>query len=104
MSKKEIEIYVDKNNRVSFHDFIEMKIKYDEEYFKKDQEIERLNNIINDLKLCNSDYYNQINTLSSKISLILERLEYEETNTESLKEDIIEIIFNKQITLGSDKE
>ena len=68
------------------------------------EEIERLNNIINDLKLCNSDYYNQINTLSSKISLILERLEYEETNTESLKEDIIEIIFNKQITLGSDKE
>ena len=61
------------------------------------EKIERLNNIIN-------DYYNQINTLSSKISLILERLEYEETNTESLKEDIIEIIFNKQITLGSDKE
>ena len=50
MSKKEIEIYVDKNNRVSFHDFIEMKIKYDTEYQKKDKEIERLNNVISELE------------------------------------------------------
>ena len=92
-----------------FHKNGVFSLEYDKETLRDmvleyQEEIERLNNIINDLKLCNSDYYNQINTLSSKISLILERLEYEETNTESLKEDIIEIIFNKQITLGSDKE
>lgn len=50
MDKKEIEITVDKNNKVDLKDFIEMKIKYDEEYFKKDKEIERLNNIINELE------------------------------------------------------
>ena len=50
MSKKEIEIHVDKDNKIDLHEFIEMKIKYDEEYFKKDQEIERLNNIINELE------------------------------------------------------
>ena len=96
---KEKKIYKDKNASLQLEKqrlYIALR--------NKDKEIERLNNIINDLKLCNSDYYNQINTLSSKISLILERLEYEETNIESLKEDIIEIIFNKQITLGSDKE
>lgn len=92
-----------------FHKNRVFSLEYDKETLRDmvleyQEKIERLNNIINDLKLCNSDYYNQINTLSSKISLILERLEYEETNTESLKEDIIEIIFNKQITLGSDKE
>ena len=42
MSKKEIEIHVDKDNKIDFKEFIEMKIKYDEEYFKKDKEIERL--------------------------------------------------------------
>ena len=42
MDKKEIEITVDKNNKVDLHDFIEMKIKYDVEYQKKDKEIERL--------------------------------------------------------------
>ena len=50
MDKKEIEITVDKNNKVDLHDFIEMKIKYDVEYQKKDKEIERLNNIINELE------------------------------------------------------
>ena len=50
MSKKEIEIHVDKDNKIDLHEFIEMKIKYDEEYFKKDKEIERLNNIINELE------------------------------------------------------
>lgn len=44
MSKKEIEIHVDKDNKIDLHEFIEMKIKYDEEYFKKDKEIERLKN------------------------------------------------------------
>ena len=46
MSKKEIEIHVYKDNKIDLHEFIEMKIKYDDEYFKKDKEIERLNNII----------------------------------------------------------
>ena len=32
MDKKEIEITVDKNNKVDLKDFIEMKIKYDTEY------------------------------------------------------------------------
>ena len=50
MSKKEIEIHVDKDNKIDLHEFIEMKIKYDNEYFKKDKEIERLNNIINELE------------------------------------------------------
>ena len=50
MDTKEIEIHVDKDNKVSLHDFIEMKIKYDEIYFEKDKEIERLNNIINELE------------------------------------------------------
>ena len=49
MDTKEIEIHVDKDNKVNLHDFIEMKIKYDEIYFEKDKEIERLNNIINEL-------------------------------------------------------
>ena len=35
--EKEIEIHVDKDNKVSLHDFIEMKIKYDEIYFEKDK-------------------------------------------------------------------
>ena len=43
MDKKEIEITVDKNNKVDLHDFIEMKIKYEVEYQEKDKEIERLN-------------------------------------------------------------
>lgn len=42
MSKKEIEVHVDKDNKIDFKEFIEMKIKYDEEYFKKDNEIEDL--------------------------------------------------------------
>ena len=29
MDKKEIEIYVDKNNKVDCRDFLKMKIKYD---------------------------------------------------------------------------
>ena len=50
MDKKEIEITVDKNNKVDFKDFIEMKIKYDVEYQEKDKEIERLKNIIEKYK------------------------------------------------------
>ena len=42
MSKKEIEVHVDKDNKIDFKEFIEMKIKYDDEYFKKDKEIQRL--------------------------------------------------------------
>ena len=48
--KKEIEVHVDKDNKIDFKEFIEMKIKYDEEYFKKDKEIERQNNIINEFE------------------------------------------------------
>ena len=56
MSKKEIEVHVDKGNKIDFKEFIEMKIKYDDEYFKKDQEIERLNNIIKEVReYCNND-------------------------------------------------
>ena len=54
---------------------------------------------IDTLKLCNSDYYNQINTLSSKIFRIKERLSYIETNPESLSDDIIDIIDDKEICL-----
>ena len=50
MDTKEIEVHVDKDNKIDFKEFIEMKIKYDDEYFKKDKEIERLNNIINELE------------------------------------------------------
>ena len=52
------------------------------------------------LLLYNSDYYNQINTLTSKISSILERLKWEETNVDSLKSDLLEIIFDNNIKLG----
>lgn len=55
---------------------------------------------IEELLLCNSDYYNQINTLTSKISSILERLKWEETNVDSLKSDLLEIIFDNNIKLG----
>ena len=48
MDKKEIEITVDKNNKVDLHDFIEMKIKYEVEYQEKDKEIERLTISYND--------------------------------------------------------
>ena len=57
------------------------------------------NKQINDLKLCNSDYYNQINNLSSKIFRIKERLDYIETNTETLSNDILDIINDKEISL-----
>ena len=57
------------------------------------------NKQINDLKLCNSDYYNQINTLSSKIFRIKQRLDYIETNTETLSNDILDIINDKEICL-----
>ena len=50
MDKKEIEITVDKNNKVDLKDFIEMKIKYDVEYQEKDKEIERLENIIKEVR------------------------------------------------------
>lgn len=50
MDKKEIEITVDKNNKVDLKYFIEMKIKYDVEYQEKDKEIERLKNIIEKYK------------------------------------------------------
>ena len=62
MSKKEIEVHVDKDNKIDFKEFIEMKIKYDEAYFKKDKEIERLNNIIKEaieyLESYNTDFKN----------------------------------------------
>lgn len=57
------------------------------------------NKQINELKLCNSDYYNQINTLSSKIFRIKQRLDYIETNTETLSDDILDIINDKEICL-----
>ena len=62
---------------------------------EKDKEIERLNNIINELKLCNNDYYNKVNICTSKLSRIRERLDYYVTNAESLSEDILAIINEK---------
>lgn len=55
------------------------------------------NKQINDLKLCNSDYYKQINTLSSKIFRIKQRLDYIDTNAESLLNDILDIINDVEI-------
>ena len=67
MSKKEIEIHVDKDNKIDFKEFIEMKIKYDEEYFKKDQEIERLNNIIKNIEnICESSIASVDNILQDE--------------------------------------
>ena len=57
------------------------------------------NKQINELKLCNSDYYNMVNTCTSKISRIRERASYEETNAESLSHDILSIIDEKEICL-----
>ena len=50
MDTKEIEVHVNKDNKIDFKEFIEMKIKYDEEYFKKDKEIERLHSIIKEVR------------------------------------------------------
>lgn len=78
------------------------------------EEIDRLNNIINELKLCNSDYKNQICTLSSKLERINEYISnskrelsvdcYYEFKDLSEFDDIKEIIFDKTIKVGSDKE
>ena len=66
----------------------------------KDNQIESLRNLNKTIKLCNSDYYNMINTLSSKLARIRELCDYESTNVESLISDILEIIDDKYIHLG----
>lgn len=58
------------------------------------------NKEINELKLYNSDYYNMVNTCTSKLSRIRERASYEETNAESLSHDILSIIDEKEIWLN----
>ena len=73
---------------------------------------DKLENTIKELKLCNSDYYNQICTLSSKLSLInkyISNSEQELSVDSYFKfKDLYEfdfikrIIFNKNIKLGSD--
>lgn len=78
-----------------------------------EKEIKRLNNIITKLKLCNSNYYNQICTLSSKLERINKYINNlnRELSVDSyykfkdLREfdDIKEIIFDKTIKVGSDK-
>ena len=73
MNKKEIEVTVDKNNKVDFHDFIEMKIKYDEEYFKKDKEIERLKKINEEHRILNGELRKE---LQQKENIIKEVREY----------------------------
>ena len=73
MNKKEIEVTVDKNNKVDFHDFIEMKIKYDEEYFKKDKEIERLKKINEENRILNGELRKEI---QQKENIIKEVREY----------------------------
>ena len=91
-----------------------MKYRIQEETEQYKQEIERLNNIINEIKRCNSDYYNMINTLSSKLSRIREYVTDEEREF-SLDcyyrfkdiiefDEILEIINDNKIILGSDKE
>ena len=67
MDTKEIEVHVDKDNKIDFKEFIEMKIKYDEEYFKKDKEIERLNNIIKNIEnICESSIASVDNILQDE--------------------------------------
>lgn len=86
MSKKEIEVHVDKDNKIDFKEFIEMKIKYDEEYFKKDKEIERLNNIIKEVR----EYIEKHQCCDGKIN-VMTLTEYKE---------LLEILDK----VGSDKE
>ena len=75
---------------------------------------DKLESTINELKLCNSDYYNQICTLSNKLSLINK---YISNSDKELSVDsyfkfkdlyefdhIKRIISDKYIKLGSDKE
>lgn len=76
------------------------------------EEIERLNNIITKLKLCNSDYNNQICTLSSKLERINKYISnsnrelsvdsYYKFKDLSELDEIKEIIFDKTIKLGSE--
>ena len=91
MDTKEIEIHVDKDNKIDLHEFIEMKIKYDEEYFKKDQEIERLNNIIKEVR----EYI-----LTHKLYCFKydEEELFEITTDKKAKDELLEIL------KGSDKE
>ena len=94
-------------------DLTSLNIKYAETIEEKDKEIERLNNNINELKLCNSDYKNQICTLSSKLERINKYISdskrelsvdcYYEFKDLSEFDEIKDIIFDKTIKLGSDK-
>lgn len=70
----------------------------------RDNEIQSLRNLNKTVRLCNSDYYNMINTLSSKIARIRKLCFYESTNVESLINDILEIIDNPYIVLGDKNE
>lgn len=96
MSKNE---YVNDHIRAlsSYIDRLERNLK------SRDNEIKSLRNLNKNIKLCNSDYYNMINTLTSKIIKIRELCYYESTNVESLQSDILEIIDNPYIILGDRK-
>ena len=47
---KELEIRLNENNTISFHDYIETRIVYEKLCKEKDKEIERLNNIIKEVR------------------------------------------------------
>ena len=71
---------------------------------KAKDKIKRLNNIINELKLCNSDYYNRICTLSSKLSLINIYInENKNCVPKHISEYVNKVLFDKNIKLGDDK-
>lgn len=63
MEKDKIDIIVNKDGMVSFHDFIEMKIKYEEHYKEKDK-------VINDLlsRIAKLEY--EAERLESKINQV----------------------------------
>ena len=111
MSKKEIEVHVDKDNKIDFKEFIEMKIKYDDEYFKKDKEIERLNNIIKNIEnICESSIASVDNILQdekeTKIAngRCINRNEYQIVRLKAYRTKSKEILGRIKELKGSDKE
>lgn len=98
----------EESNKITWEEYKrlieESEITYNE-LQEANKEIERLNNIITEVKLCNSDYYNQICTLSSKLSLINIYINERKNGVPKHISDYInKVLLNKTIKLGSDKE
>ena len=77
MEKDKIDIIVNKDGMVSFHEFIEMKIKYDEHYKEKDKVINDLLSRIAKLEYEVEDLEKENKVLKQIIKDVLPEVEYE---------------------------